>query len=584
MENNNKNNIANTMEINAILEEARRNRSGASAPKSGSAQAQKRPVTNSQPQKRQAAKPQQTSVRNQQPDQIDIQNGYVVYDEPKRKGNKKGKKTGLVIAIVAAVLVLVLGAGFCVYTFMGDFEYASNVYVNDIAIGGMSEREAEALIAEEEQRLAQSININVTAADKTSTITKDDISCEFNTDEVLAQAKQYSEDTLVPTGEQKYYISLKVNDETLDAVTKKVCADLNQKAVNAMVTKFDSSKSGNDRFVIEDAMTGVEVDADAFKAQLESFLESGNVSGDIEAKSTNTDPKYTKEYLLNNIKKLSTFSTISTNGSNGNHNMKLALSACNNSIINPDEIWSFNKCTGDSNQSSRGYKSAGVIVNGQSSTGIGGGICQASTTIYNAGLLCGLHVQERQCHYYKSTYVDAGRDATIDYGNIDLKFKNTFDYQLFMECYMEGTKLTCVMYGLENPDFDEVKISSSVTSHFSNGFRATTSRAFYKDGKRVTGDHLPDEDLPSSTYYTSAPGGSSSNNRPTTQDPTQDGTTADPETGTDTPVTPPEGGGTEGGGTEGGGTEGGGSEGGGSEGGGSEGGGFVEPPADVPVA
>ena len=63
-----------------------------------------------------------------------------------------------------------------------------------------------------------------------------------------------------------------------------------------------------------------------------------------------------------------------------------------------------------------------------------------------------------------SSYCPIGLDATIDYGNIDLKLKNTFDYQLFMECYMEGVNVVCKIYGLENPDFDEVKVTSSRTS------------------------------------------------------------------------------------------------------------------------
>ena len=515
MENNNKNNMSNTMEINAILEEAKRNRQQASAPQ-------------------RTAKPQPASQRTQtndtaknrrpqqQPQQVDIQSGFVIYDDEPNNGKKakKGKKTGVVIGIIAAVLVLVLAAGFCAHTFLGDFEYANNVYVNDIALGGLSVREAEELLAQEEVKLENSININVTAADKSTTVTKDDVDYTFNTDEVLAQAKQYTEDTLVPTGEQRYYIAMQVNDESLNKVVEKVSTDLNQEAVNAMVTKFDSSKSGADRFTFEDEKTGIEVNTDSFKNQFKTFLAEGKVSGDIAAESVSTEPKYTKEYLIANIKKLSTYSTISTNGSNGNHNMKLSASKCNNSIINPDGVWSFNKCTGNSNLSSNGYKSAGVIVNGQSTTGVGGGICQTSTTIYNAGLLVGLHVQERRCHAYPSVYVPMGLDATIDYGNIDLKLKNTFDYQLFLECYMEGTKVTCNFYGLENPDFDEVKVSSTATS----GTSAVASRAFYKDGKRVTGDHLPDEELPSSRYDTYSSGGSSSSS--TTQTPSEGGTTA----------------------------------------------------------
>ena len=333
MENNNKNNMSNTMEINAILEEAKRNRQQASAPQR-TAKPQPAPQRTQTNDKAKNRRPQQ------QPQQVDIQSGFVIYDDEPNNGKKakKGKKTGVVIGIIAAVLVLVLAAGFCAYTFLGDFEYANNVYVNDIALGGLSVREAEELLAQEEVKLENSININVTAADKSTTVTKDDVDYTFNTDEVLAQAKQYTEDTLVPTGEQRYYIAMQVNDESLNKVVEKVSTDLNQEAVNAMVTKFDSSKSGADRFTFEDEKTGIEVNTDSFKNQFKTFLAEGKVSGDIAAESVSTEPKYTKEYLIANIKKLSTYSTISTNGSNGNHNMKLSASKCNNSIINPDGV------------------------------------------------------------------------------------------------------------------------------------------------------------------------------------------------------------------------------------------------------
>lgn len=547
---NNKKNIADTMEINAILAEAKQNRN----PQPQRVQQPQRTAPN-------RVAPVKQTRQQEQDTQVDIQNGYIVYDDEAPAKNKKKSKAGIVALVSVLVLVLVLGGGFCAYKFFGEFKYANNVYVNDIAIGGLSQREAEKLLAQEEEKLANSININVTASDKSTTLTKDDFKYSFNTEEILNSARQYTEDTLVPTGEQKYTIAIKVDESSASEVTEKVATELNQKAVDALVTKFDSSKSGKDRFTVEEGKTGVEVINTEFQTKLEEFLSQGKVSGSIEAPATATEPKYTKEYLLSNIKELSSYSTVSTNGANGNNNMKVSAKACNNSIINPGEIWSFNKCTGDSNLESNGYKVAGVLIQGQSAQGVGGGICQTSTTIYNAGLLCGLEVEERRPHAFPSAYVPMGLDATIDYGNIDLKLKNIFDYQLFIESYMEGTTVTCKIYGLENPNFDEVKVSSTATS----GTSAVASRTFYKDGKRVTGDNLPSEELPSSRYDSYSGGSSSSSSSGnTTQTPSEGGGTEGGGT---------EGGGTEGGGSEGGGTEGGGSEGGGSEGGGTEGGG-----------
>ena len=437
---------------------------------------------------------------------------------------KKGKKSGLTLAVIVAAFVFICSAGFCAYSFFGNFTYASSVYVNGVCIGGMTEKEAKERLTKEEEKLLNDFNVSVTSADKSTTLTKDDIkACTFNTDKVLRQAKRYSKDNKFSSDKQEYRISMAVNDETLESVAQKVSKELKQDAANAKVTEFDSSKSGVERFTFEDEKIGVEVNKDGFEKQFKSFLSDGNFKGEIQADSNNTEPKITKEYLENNIKELSSYSTVASSSASENSkaNMKLAATMCNNSIIDPSEIWSFNNCTGDSNLESNGYKVAGVLVNGQSAMGVGGGICQTSTTIYNAALYCGLHVQERRPHAIPSSYVPMGLDATIDYGNIDLKLKNTFDYQLFMECYMEGSTVVCKFYGLENPDFDEVDVVSTPTS----ATTAVASRTFYKNGQRVTGENLPDEDLPPSTYDGS--GGSSSSPSIETPESQQSSTTAE---------------------------------------------------------
>lgn len=491
METNN-NNISNTMEINAILEEAKRHREGV---------AEKTP------------QPNQTSSQPQQQDMVDIQNDFVIYDEDKPKKQKKqkkqkdpkAKKRAVMAAVISGVAVLVLAAGFCVYTVFAEFKFPSDVYVNDISVEGLSINEAEKLLETTQRDMLNKLNVNAVAAEKSIALTQDDAEYKFNTSDVLKGARDYCKENRFSNTEQRFFISVTLTDDEYKELADKVAKALDQEAKDAQVTKFDSSKKGDKRFTMTDSQTGIVVDEEQFITQLKEFFSQGKVEGDIEVSAQITEPEFSSQYLLDNIKKLSSFTTTSTNNANGNANMKLSLSQCNNSIINPGETWSFNDCTGNSNLTSNGYKPAGVIVNGKHTTGVGGGICQSSTTIYNAAMLCGMEVVERSCHYYKSTYVDAGRDATVDYGNLDLKVKNPFKYQLFMECYMDGTVLHCNMYGLQNDEFDKIKIDSSITSYFSNGFRAQTTRTFYLDSKKIK-----TESLPNSTYYTSEPGGSSS--------------------------------------------------------------------------
>ena len=430
--------------------------------------------------------------------------------QPDNDPQKKKGKGGLIAALcIIGVLVIAAVAGVTLYLNSGSGQgpestFSDNVYINGISLKDMTMEDARKAMTKVEQDLAGGIKITVKAGDKSFDYGKDAFKYTFDTNEILAQAKAYSEEKGIKTEPKEYEIKMTVDDSGCENIIKTVAEKVDTKAKNAEVIEFDPSADNMFTFAAE--QKGVELDQkDAVKA-ISDLIKSGSYSGTVTAKTTEVDPDYTEGYLKENITKISSFSTYSTNNSNGNENMRVSLAACNGSIINPGETWSFNECTGDSNLESNGYLPAGVIVQGRSETGVGGGICQSSTTIYNAAILCGMEVEERACHYYKSTYVDAGRDATIDYGNIDLKLSNPFKYQLFMKCWMDGTELNCEMYGLENPKFDEVDISTTDPSYFSNGYTVYTTRYYYKDGKEVDSDELP-----SSTYYTSAPssGGSS---------------------------------------------------------------------------
>lgn len=507
---------SNTMELDAILAESRTRRTGSPAPsgaRSGAAP-------------RKAARPAAPAPqRNLNDDFIVVDDGSA--DAPRQSGParraprpdydydapgpKKKKKTGLIVAlcIIGIILVAALGA-FALYMFSGsgtgpDSTFSDNVYVNGKSLKGLTMEEAKTLMKTVENDLASGIKVEVKAGDKSYNYTKDDFKYTFDTEAVLNEAKQYSEEKGIKTEDKNYEIKMTVDDSTCKDLITKIAADIKTDAKDAKVTDFDPDAES--MFTITAESKGKTLDETTSLSALSTFIKNGNIAGTVDATVKEVDPEYTADFLKKNITKLSEFSTTSTNNSNGNENMRVSLAACNGSIIEPGETWSFNDHTGNSNLESNGYKPAGVIVEGRSETGVGGGICQSSTTIYNAAILCGMSVVERECHYYKSVYVDAGRDATVDYGNIDLKVNNPFKYQLFMKCWMDGTQLHCEIYGLQNPKFDDIEINTSSPSYFGNGYKVTTTRTYLKDGNEVDSD-----DLPSSTYYTSAPSSGSSGN------------------------------------------------------------------------
>ncbi len=494
-----------TMEINSILEEARRNNSLSSSNRSSASSARNggQPRRSSAPAYAQRWKDESGYV------DINSRSSFDVEDQDEQDYNKpkKSKKPLVITIVVILVLVLVGGGGFTWYLYQksGSSSVVSdNVYVNDVNIGGLTMKEAEDKLSSIEDQVADGIKVHVKAGDKDFNLTKKDFKYTFNTAEILDDIKEYSAEKSLNKGEKHFELSMKVDTAGTDALAKKLAQEVHAEPTDAKVTEFDTS--ADNMFTIADEITGKDIDAKVLASNIKNVFKNGKTSGDVNIEVKTVAPKRTKKYLQENIVKLSEFSTTSTNNDNGNENMRVSLNACDGSIIEPGETWSFNDCTGDSNDPDNGYKPAGVIVQGRSETGVGGGICQSSTTIYNAGILCGMEIKERACHYYKSTYVDAGRDATIDYGNIDLKMKNTFDYPLFMKCWMDGTELHCEMYGLQNSKFDEIKISTSDPDYFSTGYTVKAWRTYLLNGKEVDEDELP-----KSTYYTVAPSSGSDN-------------------------------------------------------------------------
>lgn len=127
-------------------------------------------------------------------------------------------------------------------------------------------------------------------------------------------------------------------------------------------------------------------------------------------------------------------------------NAELALDKLNGVVIEPGATFSFNDTVGTWSRSD-GYRKAPVSFNGQLVWTWGGGVCQTSTTLYNAMLLSGLELVERHRHRFAPGYVPAGRDAAVAYSNIDLKFKNTYSWPVTIRAEVVNDKLQCSITG-----------------------------------------------------------------------------------------------------------------------------------------
>lgn len=131
-----------------------------------------------------------------------------------------------------------------------------------------------------------------------------------------------------------------------------------------------------------------------------------------------------------NPKEISSFTTIIYDKEeNRVNNIKIAAEELDGTVIEPGEVFSFNETVGKRSKE-KGYEEASIFVDGEKSKGVGGGVCQVSTTLYNAALKADLEIIERHRHSRKVSYVEEGKDAAVVYNSKDLRFKNTRDYPI----------------------------------------------------------------------------------------------------------------------------------------------------------
>lgn len=162
---------------------------------------------------------------------------------------------------------------------------------------------------------------------------------------------------------------------------------------------------------------------------------------------------------------LGSFSTtFSTRNVNRSTNIRLATQKINGTVIMPGETFSYNQVVGK-RTAAAGFKSAAVYVGGEVTTGIGGGICQVSSTLYNSVLLSNLEIVERYNHGFNPGYVPAGRDATVSWGGPDFKFKNSRDYPVKIVANVSGGTISIQIFGLKSDNEYEVEIQSYITSY-----------------------------------------------------------------------------------------------------------------------
>lgn len=373
-----------------------------------------------------------------------------------------------------------------------DFVFDSGTTVSGIDISGRTFTEAKSILEQNKSKFISPVSLSVGIGDKKIELTQDNFDYNLNIDEVLNQIKA-DDNAGYLTSARSYTVTATINSESIDSSVNAICEENNTEPVNAHVGKFHPFEE--ERFEYVEEKNGATIDSENLKQQFTQFFESGQSSGTAQAVVTETEPTVTVDFLKENIVELYTYETVSGNTDDATVNMEVSFKACNGSVIEPGADWSFNGCTGDSNLESRGYKVGSVISDNQITDGIGGGLCQSSSTIYVAALYSNMVVVERHPHKWASLYVPTGFDATIDYPNLDLVLKNNSEYQMFLECRVVDKTLCATFWGVHSSEYDYINLGNELLHSDESGYSVKTWREFYKDGEKAW-----QEDLPESHY------------------------------------------------------------------------------------
>lgn len=202
----------------------------------------------------------------------------------------------------------------------------------------------------------------------------------------------------------------------------------------------------------------------------------------VTAMTKEAKPRISEAELKPITATLSKYSTHIAGSKNRVENIRLAASSVDGVVLLPGDVFSFNDVVGP-RTTRAGYKEAPVIVRGELDTGIGGGICQVSSTLYNAVLLADLEIKLRRHHAFPVHYLPAGRDATVSYGSIDFKFKNRLEHPVALDAKVVGARMVLQVYGHPD-DKREVEVETSNLSR-TRATASTVSDSRLAKGRRV---------------------------------------------------------------------------------------------------
>ncbi|WP_051276611.1 VanW family protein [Desulfovirgula thermocuniculi] len=423
-----------------------------------------------------------------------------------------------VAGVAATILALMATVGLAAFSFGGE-RVVGGVVAGEVNLSGLTREECLEALQPLEERLA-AMPVTFTWQDRTWTLRAAEIGLHLDAEATAARALEVGREGSwwqrlatrwrARRGGLDLPLVYAVNREKFTRQVSDLAASIASPPQDAAFRVLPG-----DVIEIIPGREGLEVDTERAYQDLLLALAAGNAEPVIGLNLTRVKPRVTTEEVqAMGLKGLLASYTTRFDPSDIDraYNIRVAAAALDGLLVPPGQEVSFNNVVGPRSHEA-GYKNARVIVNNQFVEGPGGGVCQVSTTLYNAVLLANLEILERTNHSLPVSYVPLGRDATVVYGYIDLRFRNNTESYLYIRSYVEGDRLTFKIYG--NTDYRvpveirtqvvevlEPKIVQQVDPNLtrgeqvvkqkgSRGYRVTAQRVV-REGDRVYMENLPD--------------------------------------------------------------------------------------------
>ncbi|WP_092475639.1 VanW family protein [Desulfotruncus arcticus] len=423
-----------------------------------------------------------------------------------------------------AVFALIAAVG--IFFSLSGASYADKIVqgvrVGPVSLGGLAGNQAEEKLADLDARISK-IPVLIKHGERSWQIETGMLGVSLDFKSTLEKALQVGHTgSFIAQWQDRHRIKshgleldpvVKVDQAMLKKKITAVVGDLIIEPQNAGFTI-----TGDDQVETIPGRMGRNVNFALLEEDLTESIASGRTAADLELPLVSTAPQRSLEDIkaMGINGRISAYSTkFDASQAGRTYNIKVAASALDGLLIGPGEEFSFNRVVGP-RSSEAGYKNANVIINNELVPGLGGGVCQVSSTLYNAVLLANLKVTDRSNHSLPIGYVPMGRDATVAYDAIDFRFVNNGESYIYIKTAVDGNNLIIKLFGNKEKT-SKVEINSWVKDQIeptivyekdpnlasgeqvvkqkgSEGFIAVTERIVWQDGKKII------EQLPESHY------------------------------------------------------------------------------------